>query len=242
MFKSILITATIFFASHLHAQKKWPRAFPITDYIVALNDSTKVVQVELPEGLSIPDKEIGIIEGIYRTHDTDAVYKGYGRCNLIKGNYYYFSMSHNTSNMPLQAEDLVYVNLGPTNIYYGQIPKLAGHFIQLTDVYEKKLYDVYDIFKNWTEGNENALIDSMVNDIRFTGDYFLKNNPTMNIEIAKGINKGKHVLDMMMLASRKEVMQFLDYVIAYPKLYKGHVWKASEVYATWVSAGSPLAG
>lgn len=52
---------------------KWLRAFPITAYMVDLDDTTKIVQLEMPEGLIIKDKQPGIIYGVYRTAKDDAV-------------------------------------------------------------------------------------------------------------------------------------------------------------------------
>jgi hypothetical protein len=154
----------------------WLRAFPITDYMVALNDSTKVVQLEMPDGLVIKEKQLGMLYGVYNGSRDKAVQKGYGRCHLIKGNYYYFAIGHNTSGLSLEKGDLVYTMMDKTPIYYGRIPKIAAHFIRLQNVYETPLFDRYTIFSNWTEKDEKNIVDSMVADIRFTGKYFSENN------------------------------------------------------------------
>lgn len=71
---------------------KWLRAFPITDYITPLTDTVKLVQVHLPDGLTMRNKQPGLLKGIYRGQHADTITIGSGRCNLIKGNYYYFTI------------------------------------------------------------------------------------------------------------------------------------------------------
>ncbi|MCX6319614.1 MAG: hypothetical protein NTW29_20215 [Bacteroidetes bacterium] len=218
---------------------KWLRAFPITDYMVSLNDSVKVVQLEMPEQVQLKEKQLGLLYGKYKTSINDAVEKGYGRCHLIKSNYYYFSIGKNKSGLPFEKGDLLYVNMPPTSIYYGRIPRLAGHFIKLLNVYEDPLYDRYLIFDKWTISDENKLTDSLVADIRFTGDYFLQNNPAMNVTIATGDFAGRKVLEVMSHCTRKDVEDFLDYILARPRLYAGGEWKVAEIFATWANSGAP---
>lgn len=215
------------------------RAFPITDYIIDLNDSTQLVQIEMPDGITFNYKQLGLIHGVYVTSSDDTVSKGYGRCYLIKGNYYYFAISQNKSGIPLKEGDLLYTFMDKTNIWDGQIPKLASHFIQLQDVYENRFYDRYLIFINWTESQERSLLDSMVADIRFTGKYFQENDPSMDIILRSGKYKGKKILSVMIDCKTEDVTDFVDYVIARPKLYAGRQWKLSEVFATWLEAGAP---
>lgn len=218
---------------------KWLRAFPITNYMVDLNDSVKVVQLEMPDGYSLKEKQLGLVRGVYVSSHDDTVQKGYGRCNLIKGDYYYFSIGHNVSGVALKEGDLLYTFVDRTDIYYGQIPKLASHFIQLQDVYEKSFYDNYTVFSQWTQSGEKALIDSIVKDIQFTGNYFSQNNPTMDKLIAKGTFKNKKILTVMIECLSAYVKDFINYVIARPRLYAGRKWKVSEVFATWILEGAP---
>lgn len=218
---------------------KWLRAFPITAYMVDLDDTTKIVQLEMPEGLIIKDKQPGIIYGVYRTAKDDAVEKGYGKCNLIKGQYYYFSIRNNKSGQPLQHGDLLYTMMEKTNIYYGRITQLAGHFIRLQNVYGDPFYDRYTLFSKWTANDEQKLIDSVIMDIKFTGNYFINNDPSMNVFIKGGDYKGKRVLDVMTQCGPADIENFIDYMIARPRLYAGKEWKISEIFATWLSEGAP---
>jgi hypothetical protein len=220
---------------------RWLRAFPITDYMVDLNDSTKVVQVHLADGTVIADKQLGLLKGIYRDSDADTGLLGFGRCNLVKGEYYYFSIKRRQGMRAPAAGDLIYTFMPKSPVYYGRAVKLASHFIGFKNVYNKTLVDRYDIFYRWTEKDERTLIDSLVSDIHFTGDYFLQNNPSMNVEIKSGPFKGKMVLQAMTTASRDDVTAFLDYMIAKPRLYAGQEWKIAEVFATWLNEGAPTA-
>lgn len=238
-----LLSITIFICSiNCFAQTdtaKQLRAFPITSYIVDLNDSVKIVQLEMPDGLKLKEKQIGLLRGVYGTSNEDTVQKGYGRCNLIKGNFYYFTIGNNTSYVAPKEGDLVYTFVDRSGAYYGQIPKLASHFIQLLDVYDKPFYDRYIVFDEWTVQQEKALIDSMVKDIKFTGNYFMENDPSMDKVITKGDFKGKKILTVMAECKPEYVRDFLTYVYVRPLLYAGKKWKISEVFATWAIEGAP---
>ncbi len=224
------------------AQKdQWLRAFPITSYIVDGNDSVNIVQLEMPDGVLLKEKQLGIVQGVYETKHSDTVRKGYGRCHLIKGNYYYFAITGNNSGEPLKGGDLIYTLMDKSTIYYGQAAKLAGHFIRLQSVYEEPFYDRYLIFNKWNEEDEKKLIDSIINDIRFTGNYFLENDPSMDKDITSGLFRGKRVLSVMKDCKQEDVINFFNYIIARPRLYAGKTWKVSEIFATWASEGAPMA-
>jgi len=238
----ILFICLMLIPAVMKAQKDssgWLRAFPITDYMVNLNDSTKVLQVELPDGLQIPDRQLGILYGTYRQSAADAVQKGYGRCYLIKGNYFYFAIGHNKSGIAAAAGDIIYVNLPPGAIYYGRYPQLAGHFIRLNNVTDSSLYDRYLIFSKWTQADEAALTAALVKDVQYTGDYFLQNAPEMNVTIAKGPYAGKKLLELMGRCTEKQVEDFADYMLARPRNYAGREWKFAEIFATWLNEGAP---
>lgn len=232
-------SAVVSFANAQSDTSKWLRGFPITDYMVDLNDSTKLVQLQMPDGLRAEDKQLGILYGIYRTSRDQAVEKGYGRCQLIKGDYYYFSIGHNKSGLPIESGDLLYIMMNKTPVYYGRIPKIAGHFIRLLNVYDEAFYDRYNVFNDWSTASEQMTLDSMLADIHFTADYFIKNEPAMNTPIKSGDDKGKKVLDVMVKTTTTDLGDFLDYIIARPRNYAGREWKVSEVFATWLSEGAP---
>jgi len=215
------------------------RAFPITAYQVDLNDSTKIIQLELPAGLTIADKQMGVLQGTFFESYADTVGKGYGRCNLIKSNFYYFTIGHNKSGKAPRDGDLIYTLMPKTSAYSKKLILLASHFIELDNVYESPFYDRYDIFNNWTSQNEKTALDSMVSDIRFTGKFFKENNPSMNQDVKTGVYKERKVLDVMMDCKVSDLEDFINYIIARPRLYAGKKWKVSETFATWVVSGAP---
>jgi hypothetical protein len=215
------------------------RAFPITNYVVDLGDSLKVVQVYLEDSTLVREKQIGMLRGSYRDSHGDTLVIGSGRCQLIKGEYYYFAIDTRKSGIAPKENDLLYTSVDRTNAFDGKLIKLAAHYIELQNVYETALYDRHGIFKLWTAGDEHRTLDSMVADIHFTGDYFLKNNPSMNEQVKTGKYKDQKVLNVMVTCNLDDVNDFLDYMIARPRLYAGQRWKISEVFATWLAAGAP---
>ena len=43
----------------------------------------------------------------------------------------------------------------------------------------------------------------------------------------------------MKTITKKDMTDFLDYVIAFPQKYSGNDWKIAEVFATWMDGGAP---
>ena len=239
----LFVPICLLFSLTLFSQKdttKWIRAFPITDYIMDASDSVKIVQLHLPVGVKIADKQIGLLKGMYRDKHSDTTYIGAGRCNLIKGEYYYFTINYKQSGRQPREGDLLFTLMQKTPVYREHIIYLASHYIGLQNVYEKPLYNRYDVFSQWQKSDEEALIDSMVTDIHFTGNYFLTNNPSMNIKIKSGKYEGKMVLNTMITSGKQDVTDLLEYVSARPNLYAGREWKISEIFATWLSEGAPM--
>ena len=240
--RKILLIVCILCATKLIAQKDTVKilvGFPITSYMVDLNDSTKIVQI-VPGGIwNIKDKQLGLVKDIYRDGKVDTVLKGWGRCHLIKGDYFYFAIHYLPDAPPLIAGDLLYTFIPMMNIYMDRLIKIAAHYIVLQKVTDENFYNRGDIFLDWNKEKEEALLDSMVADIRFTGNHFKVNNPSMNKKITTGTYKEKMIFETMISIKKKELMDFLDYVIARPGNYAGHDWKISEIFATWLLAGAP---
>ena len=215
------------------------RGFPITDYMPDIGDSIKIVQINLLDGTKLVDKQLGLLKGIYRDKYADTATIGAGRCNLIKGEYYYFTINYKESGKLPREGDLLFTWVDKKPIYYGNIASLASQFIGLKNVYDISFYDRYTVFSKWNKSDEEVLLDSMVTDIHFGGNYFLTNGPSMNLKIESGKYKGKMVLNTMIVCGKADVTDFLEYVIARPRLYAGKEWKLCEVFATWLNAGAP---
>jgi len=214
-------------------------AYPITAYKVKLNDSITVVQINLPDvlPLSINDKQLGILKHRFENGALDTSLIGWGRCNLIKGNYYYFSIHKSRDEEP-QEGDLLYTNSKTLPYYKSLLFDINRHAINLTTVYEIQFYHSADVFV-LDQQKEKMLLDSMVADIRFTGNAMKKQMPDNNQPVTGGMFSGKKLFDAMEITTRKELEEFLKYMIARPGNYAGNTWKLSEVFATWIVSKSP---
>jgi len=216
-------------------------AFPITDYMVPLNDSIKVVQVVLPPQVTfVKDKQLGVARGISRGSDVDTGNKGFGKCHLIKGVYNYFSIN-TVADKPLRAGDLVYTFIPaiPGN-YESPLYHCASHNITFLSVEDSAFYKPQDFLKKKTKQGYDLMINKMVADIQRTGKYYLENDTTMNKPIEDGDFKGSRILDVMAEAKPADVNNFLEYVVARPRRYAGNQWKVSETFATWLLNGAPM--
>ena len=214
-------------------------AYRITDYTVKLNDSVTIVQVNLPEGwpVSIHDKQMAILKHRYENGAIDTTLVGWGRCNLIKGNYYYFTIHKYGVQEPKQG-DLLYTKCKTLPYYKSVLFDINTHAINLTTVYEDQFYYAAELFQLDAQ-KEKRVLDSMVADIRFTGTEMKKQMPGQNQLVVGGLFDGKKVFEAMETTSRKELEEFLKYVIARPVKYAGNTWKLSEIFATWVINKSP---
>ena len=242
--RSIFIFLAVFFFSNgSHAQTDSVEkifAFKITAYIKSLTDSSSVVQVIKPASLPvvIREKQLGTLFHCYKSGTTlDTAMIGYGRCQLIKGEYYYFSIQHSKMQQPADG-DILYVLLKLPVVYNGLLLKVMNHALEFTNVYGEPFMAGNAIFTN-TKQNELDLLDSMVNDIKFTGGEMLKQMPEQNLVINGGIYNGKKLFEAMQAVKRTELELFLKYVSARPKNYAGNTWKISETFATWMNSSTP---
>lgn len=230
-----------FFSLVLLAQQSGSKeifAFKITSYIVRLNDSLTTVQVQLPDGnFNIPKDQMGLLKPNYsNTKDTAII--GWGRCQLIKFDYNYFGIHlYNKDRLP-KENDLIYTFFDYPANFKGRLYKLIKNAIYFDRVTEGAFYS-FGTAASLNETDENALIDSLVEDIRFTGKEMLKQNNGQDQLIEGGIFNGKKLFDAMQTITAKNVSDFLDYVIARPQKYAGNNWKISETFATWMISKTP---
>ena len=234
----------LFFSSNqLLAQKDSVEkliAFKITEYIKPLSDSTVVVQVIIPDAfpVAISDKQLGVLYHAYKSGTKlDTAMIGWGRCNLIKGAYYYFGIRLKKDQQPSEG-DIIYVRAKVAYVYDGLLLDVMNHAVQFTNVYGDYFMNSNAIFTN-TKKDELAVLDSMLNDIQFTGNAMLQQMPEQNQDIKTGIYTGKKLFAAMQAVKRNELELFLKYITARPKNYAGNTWKISETFATWMAGGTP---
>jgi hypothetical protein len=210
--------------------------FRITDYIVKLTDSSVLVQVDLSKGsVSILEKEAAILKGNFSNGDTVMI--GSGRCALIKGSYYYFSIRPTKDRQPKKG-DLLYTFAVYPATYKGQIYKLIKQDIYLQHVSGGAFYSfAFPAFSD--KYQEESVVDSLVADIKYTAVEMLKMDNGQNMLITTGRFKGKKLFTAMHEIKNTDVTDFLDYMTGRPRNYAGNDWKISEVFATWMVAGTP---
>jgi hypothetical protein len=243
MRKPILLLAVLVATTSLQAQVDSLEkvvAYKITDYMQRLNDSTVIVQVQLPDAWPAPiqDKQLGLLKHCFQQGTTlDTATIGWGRCQLIKGDYCYFAL-HLYKNQQPTAGDLLYTRTQVPVAHDGLLLSVMSHAINFTDVQATPFLRHQYIF-SVTRDQETALLDSMVSDIRYTGNAMLQQMPEQNQLMDDGIYKGQKLFDAMQAVTRSQLIDFLTYVKARPTKYAGHSWKVSETFATWMVSGTP---
>jgi hypothetical protein len=213
-------------------------AFTITNYMQSPNDSITIVQIQMPDGFKIDEKQMGLLKRNYSNNKEDTARIGYGRCNLIKGDYYYFGLKlDNKINKP-QPNDLIYTWLKYDAKQKGIIYGLTKNAIYLSNIYDSIFYNFSSAL--WmNEQSEKALLSGLANDIKFTGKAMLEQMPQQNQVIKGGIFNGKKLFEAMQLTTTEDVVKFLKYINVRPRNYAGNTWKISEIFATWITSESP---
>jgi hypothetical protein len=217
-------------------------AFPITSYMPEKNDSLVVVQVQLPDAsvVDIPEKKVGVVRARFNSVGSfDTASLGWGRCQLVKGDYRYFGI-HLYKGKEVQPGDLIYLRLTIPLSYRGYLFDLSRNYIHLQMVDDRYIYRREDVYLFNSEGEENQLLDSLVADIHYTGKVMLEQMPTQNQLINDGIFKGQKLFAAMQQANLGSLIKFLRYINARPQKYAGHSWKISEIFATWMVSGTPV--
>ncbi|WP_448529083.1 hypothetical protein [Raineya sp.] len=218
-------------------EDKYLASFKITDYILK-EEGAYIVQAYSPK-IKIPEKAIAILYDSNLEQE-----RGYYKCLLIKGDYYYFACNtkdEKTYQSPPKAQDILMVVMPKSpNMYFEQIGTLAAYGVEIIDTEkEEPIFQVAEVLSSWTKEKEEQALQKMVEDIRLVGKYMKENNPEIDRTIEKGSYKGKKMLDVMMKAEKNDVKRFISYIKARPAKYIGQKWKISEIFATWIVEGSP---
>ena len=212
-------------------------AFRITDYMINISDSTVLVQIQVPEsGAGLVDKQTAVLKGNFSNTDTADL--GSGRCNLIKSDYYYFGIFLlNKKRLPVKGDILyTFVNFKP--VYKGQVYQLIKNDIYLKHVTEGAFYN-FSFALSGDEKQENVIVDSLIADVKYTADEMLSQGDGQDRVVTTGRFKNQKMFAAMKTITKKDMTDFLDYVIAFPQKYAGNDWKIAEVFATWMDGGTP---
>lgn len=107
---SALLLLFSFIAFGQLKDNQWIRAFPITDYMVDINDSTKLVQIQLPANIIIKEKQLGLLRSTFSENAKDDLEIGAGKCYLIKGNFI-ISQSITKKAINCQKQEIYFIQL-----------------------------------------------------------------------------------------------------------------------------------
>ncbi|MEI7735277.1 MAG: hypothetical protein WCI49_07400 [Ferruginibacter sp.] len=238
MKKLLIIFCAFCIITPSQGQLKKLIAFPITGYIVKGNDSVQIVQLNLPEGLTIGKSEAGILKSVKNGTDT-VTELGTGKCNLIKNNYYYFGIITKKGLRSPKEGDLLYTSVNVKGFYFGYLFNVVRFGITINSVEERKLADMKMAMTFKDAAAEQSVIDSLVNDVHYTGKSMAEQQNSQDMVLPDGIFKGKKLFATMQLITDKDVIAFLKYIDARPSIYAGNTWKFSEIFATWMASGTP---
>ena len=234
-----MLTATLLATAQKNSKKE-VFAFIITDYIVTANDSMTIVQLQLPKqpNISIDVNQVAILKHNYTNVKEDTARVGWGKCDLVKGTYRYFGIRlYKKINKPLQS-DIIYTAINYPAKYKGLIYGLVKNAVYINRVTGESFY-AFNTPAVLNEQTENNLIDSLVADIKYTATQMLQQNDGQDQPIKDGIFSGKKLFAAMQTATNNNVKDFIAYIIARPQIYAGNSWKMAEIFATWMTAGTP---
>lgn len=240
MKKILIIALLINTAAAVFAQTTKIMGFPITDYITNAGDSVTIVQVKLPQGLAIPEKKLGLLKTIYKSPLDTATTIATGRCQLVKGDYYYFGLQTKNIIKKPKGGELLYTTVTiPASFYTGIIFNITTHHITLNSVEGTLLADISIAIKITNAADETAIIEKIVADVKFTGKAMSQQGDSQDALITTGKFRDKKVFAAMQAITAADIKDFLEYIAARPTMYAGNTWSVSEITATWMAAGAP---
>ncbi len=239
MKKILFVIAFAAFIHNVNGQRTKIMSFPITDYIIDAGDSVMVVQIKLPQGLSVKEKNYCLIKSLFNNEGDSVITVGNGRCQLIKGEYYYFGLhKKNLVRNPVVGE-LLYVDVIAPDVYEGVLFDAIKHSIVLNSVYDTPLVNLQTLLQIKNTEDEKPFIAKLAADVKLTGAEMIKLGTVANTTITKGKFSGQKILNAMQTVTTEDVKDFLRYIYAHPEKYAGHTWKISETMATWMVGGTP---
>jgi hypothetical protein len=238
--KKLLIAAIpLFLTLHTYTQQLNQIALPVTDYIVEAGDSVTVVQVILPQGLSIKQKTYGLVRSVFNNPGDTVITVGSGRCQLIKGEYYYYGLLKKyMPRKPLPGE-LLYTDVNTPQFYAGTLFNAIRHSLIINSVQGGLIANLTTVMQFKSPDDEIPLLTKLQEDVKFTGKVMNEENNNQNMVITEGKFKTQKLFAAMQTVTVADVKYFLEYINARPEKYAGHAWKFSEIMATWMVAGAP---
>lgn len=240
MKKHVAVIWMLLMATGLQAQHKLVMGFPVTDYITNSGDSVTIVQVMLPEGMDIKEKTACIVKSLYQNEGDVVKTIASGRCQLIKGRYFYFGLSARETSRKPAAGDMLYTDVMTTDFFQGTLYEVVRLGITLKSVFDTTMADLPALLRIKTAAEEKKYLTRMCADVKFTGAEMIKQGGVENVPVTSGRFKGQKILDAMQTVTEKDMEDFFRYIRVRPDKYAGHTWKISEITATWMAGGTPV--
>jgi hypothetical protein len=116
--------------------------------------------------------------------------------------------------------------------------ELTRQHIRLNTVENQGLYIPKNVNIGFTKEYEKAYLKAFLDDIQYTAKEMRKQMEEP--KILKGEFEGIGLFEMMEKSTTSDVYNFLNYIKMRLDKYRGHTWKISEIYATWMHEGSPI--
>jgi len=214
-------------------------AFPIENYALAINDSIILVKIQLPTGIaSISKGQLAQLEANVQNDYSDSIVLGSGSCNMILRDYYYFAIQIGNRLRKPKKNDLITTLVTYPANYKGLIYQLIKQSIYLDHVTGIPFYN-FNTAASLSMLSENSLLDSLKQDIQYTGKKLQENKDEQDQLIKGGDFNGKKLFAAMQEINTTQVKRFVNYMISQPTVYSGNHWKIAEIFATWMVRNTP---
>jgi hypothetical protein len=241
MLKLTTLLVTLIYLQQSVAQNTAVIRRKISSIEARQNDSIAIVAVSLPAftNITIKEKTVAIVNKSY-SNAQKYVDSGIavGRCQLIRENTFYFGVKLKGSLQP-EVGDLVSLKAELPECYNGLLYQMSNNAVEFMTVDEKEFYNIETPYLLKKIEEEEKYLKHMVSDIQYTGKEMQKQLPASNQILKDGLYKGVLIFNAMEKTTLNDLKEFLKYIKARPSKYMGIKWKISEIYATWLDAGSP---
>lgn len=111
--------------------------------------------------------------------------------------------------------------------------------IRFLDVFDKYIFEGFDFGKIITETEEETLMNDLLAEIHFVGKAMKEQSDVFPKITEKSRFGDLDLYSAMEAATFEDLRSFLRFVSAKSLKYQGRSWRISEVFATWIDAGTP---
>jgi len=102
------------------------------------------------------------------------------------------------------------------------------------------LYQSERLYTNYSKQFEDSVLDVYTKELNNAFELFKNStNPAVINPVDQGRYKGKNLLQIFNIATKKDLLFFLNYLTDYPRTYAAKDYKIAEIFAGWVVSGAP---